>query len=165
MNSKPEYTSTVRLTFTTLPGFFAMGFGSGLAPRAPGTIGSLAALPLGLLLNAAPGWVYATVLVLGFLLGVYWCEVTSRRMAVEDPSAIVWDEMLAMWLVLALVPLSWAWWLAAFLLFRVFDIFKPWPVSWLDQTVKGGLGIMLDDLMAAVYALAILLLAQQWLLP
>jgi phosphatidylglycerophosphatase A len=153
-----------RLAFTTLSGFFALGFGSGLAPRAPGTMGSLVALPLAIPLLWLTPAIQGTVLLLAFLFGIYCCEKTSQRMAVQDPGAIVWDEIVAMWLVLAFVPAQWAWWLAAFVLFRVFDIAKPWPIRWLDQHVKGGLGIMLDDVLAAIYAIA-LLLATQYFLP
>ncbi len=155
--------STAQLAFSTLSGFFALGFGSGLSPRAPGTMGTVAALPLALLLQPLSPLAYAGVLLLAFVFGVYCCEKTSQRMAVQDPGAIVWDEIVAMWLVLAFVPASWPWWLSAFLLFRLFDIAKPWPIRWLDQTVKGGLGIMLDDMLAAVYAIAVLLLAQEYL--
>jgi phosphatidylglycerophosphatase A len=144
-------------------GFFALGFGSGLSPRAPGTVGSLAALPLALPLLSLSPLAYAGVLLLAFVFGIYCCEKTRLHMAVQDPGAIVWDEIVAMWLVLAFVPATWSWWLGAFLLFRLFDIAKPWPIHWLDQTVKGGLGIMLDDVLAAIYAIAILLLLQKYL--
>lgn len=153
--------STSQLAFSTLAGFFALGFGSGLSPRAPGTMGSLAAIPLALLLIPLSPLAYGLVLLAAFGFGIYCCGETSRRMAVQDPGAIVWDEIVAMWLVLAFVPASWAWWLGAFLLFRLFDISKPWPIRWLDRSVKGGFGIMLDDILAAVYAVIILQLVQR----
>lgn len=153
--------STSQLAFGTLAGFFALGFGSGLSPRAPGTMGSLVAMPLALLLLPLSGLAYGLVLTVAFVFGIYCCGVTSRRMTVQDPGAIVWDEIVAMWLVLAVVPASWTWWLGAFLLFRLFDIAKPWPIRWLDNSVKGGFGIMLDDILAAIYAIIILLLAQK----
>lgn len=155
--------STAQLAFGTLTGFFALGFGSGLSPRAPGTMGSLVAIPLALLLLPLSDLAYGLVLLVAFVFGIYCCGETSRRMVVEDPGAIVWDEIVAMWLVLAFVPATWAWWLGAFLLFRLFDIAKPWPIRWLDQSLKGGFGIMLDDILAAIYAIIILLLAQ-WIL-
>ncbi len=127
-------------------------------------MGSLAALLLALPLQYLPLPAYSLLLLAAFVIGVYCCGKTSRRMAVQDPGAIVWDEIVAMWLVLAFVPATWLWWLCAFLLFRLFDIAKPWPIRWLDQTMKGGAGIMCDDLLAAVYAIALLLLAQR-LLP
>lgn len=156
--------STARLAFTTLSGFFALGFGSGLAPRAPGTCGSLIALPLAIPLMLLSPLQLGAFLLVAFGFGIYCCEKTCQRMLVQDPGAIVWDEIVAMWLVLAFAPLKWHWWLAAFLLFRLFDVTKPWPIRWLDQHIKGGLGIMLDDVLAAVYAIAVLL-AMQNLLP
>lgn len=155
--------STKALAFTTLTGFVALGFGSGLSPKAPGTMGSLLALLLAVPLQFLPPLAYGMTLVVAFGLGVYCCEKTSQQMAVQDPGAIVWDEIVAMWLVLAFVPATAIWWLCAFLLFRLFDIAKPWPIRWLDQTIKGGLGIMCDDLAAAVYAIVLLLLAQRYL--
>lgn len=152
-----------QLAFSTLSGFFALGFGAGLAPRAPGTAGSLAALPLALPLLLMPPLGLGVLLLVAFVFGIYCCGQTSQRMAVNDPGAIVWDEIVAMWLVLAFVPLHWAWWLAAFLLFRLFDIAKPWPISWLDRHIKGGLGIMLDDIAAAGYAIAVLQLLKAFL--
>ena len=155
--------SPKQLAFSTFTGFVALGFGSGLTPKAPGTAGSLAALVLAVPLQLlSPVW-YGLVVVAAFALGVYCCEVTSRRMALQDPGAIVWDEVVSMWLVLAFVPASIGWWFGAFLLFRLFDIAKPWPIRWLDQTMKGGAGIMCDDLLAAAYAIALLVLAQRFL--
>lgn len=155
--------SKTRLAFGTVAGFFALGFGSGMSPRAPGTVGSLVAIPFALLLVSLSPLVHGLLLLLAFVFGIYCCGKTSQRMAVSDPGAIVWDEIVAMWLVLAFVPASWPWWLGAFGLFRLFDIAKPWPIRWLDQTIKGGLGIMLDDILAAIYAIGLLQLAQ-WLL-
>ncbi|HKX54483.1 MAG TPA: phosphatidylglycerophosphatase A [Xanthomonadales bacterium] len=158
-----QQTSNTRLAFTTLSGFFALGFGSGLAPRAPGTMGSLAALPLAIPLLWLTPIQLGIFLLLAFGFGIYCCEKTSQRMAVQDPGAIVWDEIVAMWLVLAFVPTQWSWWSAAFLLFRLFDIAKPWPIRWLDQHIKGGMGIMLDDVMAAIYSIVLLLVLQRYI--
>ncbi|NWG40001.1 MAG: phosphatidylglycerophosphatase A [Hydrogenophilaceae bacterium] len=144
--------------------FIALGFGSGLAPKAPGTIGSLAALPLFWLIaqaidNAA---LLAAFLTFSFLAGIWACAITGKNLGVADHGGIVWDEIVAMWLILAVVPFGWAEWLAAFALFRFFDILKPWPIRQLDARLKNGLGVMLDDVLAAIYALAIFK-ALQWL--
>lgn len=148
------------LAFGTPSGFFAFGFGSGLSPFAPGTMGTLAAVPLAVALKLLPVPLFWPLLLLFFLLGVHLCEVTSRRLGQHDPGGIVWDEMVAYWLTVALLPLHWAWLLAAFVLFRVFDIFKPWPIRWVEKRFGGGLGIMLDDVVAAAYAIILLKLAE-----
>lgn len=152
--------SPQRVAFGTVSGFVAFGMGSGLSPVAPGTAGSLAALPLAIPLMALPTWAFWTAWFAAYVIGNWCCDVTSRRLATDDPGGIVWDEMVAMWLILACVPAHWAWWLAAFVAFRVFDIFKPWPIRPLERRVAGGAGIMVDDLVAAAYALAVLLPAR-----
>jgi len=137
--------------------FLAMGCGSGLAPRAPGTAGSLLALVPCWFVSA---WAWPFTLVLGlavFGLGIWICGVSARRLASHDDPAIVLDEIAAMLLLAIVVPQNIYQWLLAFLLFRVFDIAKPWPIRDLDHRLSGGLGIMLDDLMAAVYAAACLM--------
>ena len=151
--------AAAKLAFTTPAGFFALGFGSGLAPRAPGTMGTLAAVPVALALKGLPAPVFWAVVVLAFVAGIRFCDVTARRLGRHDPGSIVWDEMVAYWLTVAFVPLHWAWLLAAFLLFRLFDIFKPWPIRLVERRLGGGLGIMADDVIAAVYAMLILALA------
>jgi len=141
----------------------ALGFGSGLVPKAPGTFGSLAAIPLFLLFPAWPmAWMLGLVALL-FALGVWCCGVTGRALGVSDHGGIVWDEMVAMWLILALVPRTLFWFAAAFALFRLFDIWKPFPIRQFDARLKGGFGVMFDDLLAAGYALASLK-ALQWLM-
>lgn len=139
--------------------FIALGFGSGLAARAPGTFGTLAALPLyGLMqLFLSPAWI-ALLCLPAFVVGIWAAKRTCDDMGVHDHGAIVIDEIVAMWLVLVVAPESIAGWLAAFILFRCFDIFKPWPINWLDARVHGGLGVMLDDLLAALYAAAVLMI-------
>lgn len=136
----------------------ALGYGSGLAPKAPGTAGSLAALPLfWLILLLQPGWVaLICLIVLAFFLGVWACDVAGRNLGVADHGSIVWDEIVAMWLILAFVPPSLFWWLAAFGLFRFFDILKPWPIRWFDSHLKGGFGVMFDDLLAALISLVLI---------
>jgi phosphatidylglycerophosphatase A len=98
-----------------------------------------------------------------FLLGIHVCGVSSRRLGRHDPGGIVWDEMVAFWLTVAFLPMSWPWWLAAFALFRFFDIFKPWPIRLVEKRFGGGLGIMLDDIVAAVYAMIVLALLARFL--
>jgi phosphatidylglycerophosphatase A len=145
-----------RVALGTLPGFLAFGFGSGLSRFAPGTMGTVAAIPLALLLKCLPVFVFWPALMGLFLLGVKICTLSSKRLGRHDPGGIVWDEMVGFWLTIAFLPVSWPWWLAAFALFRFFDILKPWPVRWAENRFGDGLGIMLDDIFAALYAMAIL---------
>jgi len=138
--------------------FLAFGFGSGLAGRAPGTFGTLAALPLyWLLLQGGPGlYLGATLLVC--LAGAGICGVAAKRLGVHDHSGIVWDEIAGYLITMIWVPFSWQAVIAGFLLFRFFDILKPWPISYIDSSVEGGLGIMLDDVLAGLAAAAVLFL-------
>ena len=149
----------------TWDGFFALGFGSGLAPRAPGTAGTLAAVPLAFAIKMLPPVALALVIIVAFLFGVWICGRVGERLGVSDHGAIVWDEFVGFWLAIALVPASWEWILAGFVLFRLFDILKPWPIGPVDRRVKGGLGVMLDDMIAGALALAVLWVAQVWLVP
>ncbi|MBV1931551.1 MAG: phosphatidylglycerophosphatase A [Porticoccaceae bacterium] len=126
----------------------AFGFGSGLSPKAPGTAGSLLALLCMPILTYLPVWAYWCMLVLAFGAGVVICNYADRRLTGHDHPGIVWDEFVGLWLALASVPASWGWWLAGFLVFRCFDIFKPWPISVIDRKIAGGFGVMLDDLIA-----------------
>lgn len=138
-------------------GWIATGFGSGFSPVAPGTAGSLAALlPWWLLLRELPLPLYLGVLAAAFVLGVWASAWTIRRTGIQDPSLVVWDEYVGMWIALAAAPAGWAWVLGAFVAFRVFDILKPWPVSWADRALDGGFGAMLDDVLAGLYALGAL---------
>lgn len=143
----------------------AFGFGSGCSPRMPGTVGTLAAIPLYLLLSLLPWSAYVLVCVLAFLAGIWICQRASEALGVHDHGGIVWDEFVGFWIAMIAVPLSWQTLLAGFVLFRVFDIWKPWPIRWLDQQVSGGLGIMLDDVLAGAYTLVLLhiALALGWL--
>ncbi|WP_299771314.1 phosphatidylglycerophosphatase A [uncultured Pseudoteredinibacter sp.] len=159
--------STVNLSFKDLIRdprlLLAFGFGSGLSPKAPGTFGTIAALPFVFLLQASSIYTYLAVLLIGFVVGVYLCEHASKVMGVHDHGGIVWDEFIGMWLAMLAVPLGWQWLLAGFVLFRIFDIAKPWPIGWLDKKVSGGFGIMIDDVLAGLYALLILQLAAFYL--
>ena len=132
--------------------FLAFGLGSGAAPRAPGTFGTLAAVPLYLLLNLLPLPGYLVVLILALGVGVWLCDVTSRDLGVHDHGGIVWDEFVGFWLTMVVAPPGWLWIVAGFVLFRFFDILKPFPINWLDRKVPGGWGIMLDDVAAGCFA-------------
>jgi phosphatidylglycerophosphatase A len=156
--------STVRAVALGTPaGFLAFGFGSGLSRWMPGTAGTLAGMVLALPLIGMPTWAGLLVAATAFVAGVFLSERVSGALGVHDHAGIVIDEIAAIWLVLLFVPAHWAWWLAAFLAFRVFDIAKPWPIRWLDRRVAGGFGVMVDDVVAAGYALALLALAA-WVL-
>ncbi|AKS42595.1 phosphatidylglycerophosphatase A family protein [Wenzhouxiangella marina] len=148
-----------QVALATPSGFLAFGLGSGLSPIAPGTAGTLAAMLPALFLVQLPVWVGLLIVALSFVLGIWICERAGQALGVHDFGGIVWDEFVGFWLVLVLVPADWRWWLAAFLAFRLFDILKPWPIRWLDRQVHGGLGVMVDDLLAGIYALLLL-----WLL-
>lgn len=143
----------------------AFGFGAGLAPRAPGTAGTLAAWALGaLLLQHVPALALLAATPPLFLLGVWACGVAGRHLGVPDHGAMVWDEIVAFLAVLALVPATLLWQAAAFALFRAFDIAKPPPIRALERRWHGGFGVMFDDVLAAAYALVVLALIQR-LLP
>ena len=136
--------------------FLSLGFGSGLAPRAPGTFGTLAAIPLYLVLANFSSEIYISVVIILFLIGIYLCGKTSDALGTHDHGAIVWDEIAGFLVTMSVVKCSIAAICLGFLLFRLFDILKPWPISWLDKRVHGGFGIMLDDLIAAIFAAGIL---------
>ncbi|MDA7747208.1 phosphatidylglycerophosphatase A [Psychromonas sp.] len=141
----------------------AVGFGSGLAPKAPGTFGTLAAVPLFYLLAMLTIEWYVAVLVITSLLGFWFCHVTSEAMGVHDHKAIVWDEFVGYWISMLPIlilypdiqqggPIPFIWVLVGFVLFRFFDVLKPYPISWLDKKVEGGFGIMIDDIVAGIFA-------------
>jgi phosphatidylglycerophosphatase A len=137
----------------------AFGLGSGAAPRAPGTFGTLAAVPLYLLLQPLAPLPYLLLVLLLFLLGIWLCGRTSRDLGVHDHGGIVWDEWVGLLITLWMAPPGWYWLLAGFCLFRFFDILKPWPIGLLDRQVSGGLGIMLDDVLAGIYGFVLIQLA------
>ncbi|WP_334469403.1 phosphatidylglycerophosphatase A [Arsenophonus sp. PmNCSU2021_1] len=143
----------------------ATGFGSGLSPIIPGTMGSLAAIPFWLLMYwLLPVWLCWFIILFGFFVGIVICQRTSDDMQVHDHGSIVWDEFIGMWMTLMVIPLvSWQWVLIAFVLFRFFDMLKPWPIGWFDRQVGGGLGIMLDDIIAAIFAMVIVAALAHWL--
>jgi len=155
---KPEFAVLLRH-----PAYFiAFGGGSGLAPKAPGTFGSLAAIPLYLLLAPLAPIIYFFVALALFALGVWACARTERDLGVHDHPGIVWDEIVGMLVTLFLAPAGWVWLLIGFGLFRLFDIWKPFPIGWLNAHGKGGWGIMLDDVAAGVAA-AVCLQVFAWL--
>lgn len=150
---KPDLRNPVHL--------LAFGFGSGLAPKAPGTFGTLAALPLYLLMAELSLPIYLGLVLVGALLGIWICGRASQDLGVHDHGGIVWDEIIGYLLTMAFAPPGWIWMLVGFLLFRFFDILKPWPIRWLDRQVAGGFGIMLDDLLAGVFAGLVMLLLER----
>lgn len=166
MNKLPDQLDANRdrglgqIALKTPSGLLAFGFGSGLSPYAPGTAGTIAAIPFAIALKNLDGFWFWLVLVTAFVLGVWVCGRVSEKMGVHDHGGIVWDEMVGYWLAVAFVPAQWEWLLAAFIGFRFFDILKPWPIKQLDKNVSGGLGIMIDDVLAAIYTMALLRLAQ-----
>ncbi len=142
----------------------AFGFGAGLSPFAPGTAGTALGWALGWAAGALPAGILLLSLVVLFLVGLWACDVTGRHLGVSDHRAMVWDEVVAFMLVLAVVPRELAWQAAAFVAFRFFDIAKPPPIRYLERRYGGGFGVMFDDLVAAGYALLLLAVAQRLLL-
>ena len=136
--------------------FLAFGFGSGTLPVAPGTFGTVVAIPLYLWLLPLSLWGYLAVVLVMTAAGIWLCDVTSRDLGVHDHAGIVWDEIVGYLITMIAAPPGWMWIVAGFVLFRFFDILKPWPIGWADRRVQGGLGIMLDDVLAAIYAWLVL---------
>lgn len=134
----------------------ATGFGSGLSPRAPGTMGTLVAVPLAVPLQFLPYGLHGSVLLLAVVFGIWLCERVARELRLKDPACIVFDEFVGMWIALFMLPAGWYWVVLAFVLFRGFDIVKPWPIGWLDANLPGGHGIMLDDVAAGLMSFAII---------
>lgn len=132
--------------------FLAFGFGSGLSRKAPGTVGTLMAVPIYLLIGDWSLLYYSLFIIVCAMLGVWICGAASRQLGVHDHPGIVWDEFVGYWITLWAVPFDWVWIIAGFVAFRMFDIVKPWPVSVLDKKVGGGFGIMIDDVLAGVMA-------------
>jgi len=132
--------------------FAAFGFGSGAAPVAPGTFGTAMAVVLYLLLPTMSAGIYIAFLLLSFAIGIWLCGTTARDIGVEDHGGIVWDEFVGYWITMLLAPPGWLWIVIGFVLFRLFDIVKPWPIRWLDRNVSGGLGVMIDDVLAGLMA-------------
>jgi phosphatidylglycerophosphatase A len=153
---------TLGFTFAHPAHFIALGFGTGLAPAAPGTVGTLLAFPLFIVLDAwLPSLALFGLIVVFFGIGIWACERTGRDLGIADHSAMNWDEVVAMLLVLLFTPADWAWWGFAFVAFRFFDVVKPPPIRHIDRSVKGGLGVMFDDIVAAFYTLLLMAVVKQ----
>ena len=131
----------------------SFGFGAGLSPVAPGTVGTLIAIPIFLVLATFSPLIYLTSVAIMFLVGCWASGLTAEALGVPDHSGIVIDEIVGYLITMIFVPITWYWVVLGFLLFRLFDIWKPWPVSVADRRLKGGFGIMLDDVLAALYSL------------
>jgi len=151
-----------RVALRTPAGLLACGLGAGLSRYAPGTAGTLVAVPFAILLKQLPPTLFWSALAALFLAGIPLCGAASRMLGHHDPGSIVWDEMVGYWLTVALLPVTWAWWLAGFAVFRFFDIVKPWPIRHLERLAGGGLGIMLDDVVAAAYSMLVLAALQHF---
>ena len=153
---------TLRFLFAHPAHFLALGFGTGLAPVAPGTVGTLLGFPIyGLLApRLAPAELLATIAGM-FALGIWACGTTGRAMGIPDHSAMNWDEVVAFVLILVLTPPGWAWQTFAFLAFRFFDVVKPPPIRYFDRTIKGGFGVMFDDIVAAFYTRLVMAIVKQ----
>jgi len=156
-------TISPKFVFSHPAHFLSFGFGSGLSPVAPGTAGTLVAFPLYWLMQQwLSGTAILAVILLMLMVGVWACQYTGQALGVPDHGGIVWDEIVAFLLVLLFSPQTLPGYASAFLLFRLFDIWKPFPIRYADQHIHGGFGVMFDDLLAAVYALACLLLLVRW---
>ena len=132
--------------------WLSFGFGSGASPVVPGTMGTVIAIPIYLVAFPLPSILYILLTLVMFAVGVWLCEKTSHALGVHDHPSIVWDEIVGYMITMYAAPAGWMWVLIGFVLFRIFDIVKPWPVSLADQKISNGFGIMLDDVLAAVYA-------------
>lgn len=156
--------ANLRFIFAHPAHLIAFGFGTGLAPKAPGTVGTLLGLPLyWAIISIAPDLPNQIILLIAtFVLGIWACGRTGRALGVPDHGGMVWDEIVAFALVLLFTPAGWLWIALAFALFRLFDILKPWPIRLADTRLKGGFGVMFDDLLAALYAIAVIK-GVQWL--
>jgi len=143
--------------------FLAFGFGSGLAPKAPGTFGTLVAIPIYLLVSLGDPLVYGVALTAILISGVFICDKATKMLGVHDHGGIVWDEIAGFLVTMVAVPFSLQAVVIGFVLFRLFDIWKPWPIGTIDKHVKGGFGIMLDDVIAGIFALACLLVLQNFM--
>ena len=138
--------------------FLAFGFGTGLAKKAPGTFRTLAAIPIYLLLTLTNSWLYSLTTLIIIISGIWICDIAAKRLGVHDFGGIVWDEIAGFLVTLWFVPFSWQAVMIGFILFRLFDIFKPWPIRKIDRELPGGLGIMMDDILAGIYAWIVVML-------
>ena len=130
----------------------AFGFGSGLVKKAPGTFGTLAAVPIYIALVQTSSWIYNVITILCSVLGIWICGIAADKLGEHDFGGIVWDEIAGFLITMWFVAFSWQNLILGFVLFRIFDIIKPWPIRWIDQKISGGFGIMLDDVIAGLMA-------------
>lgn len=128
--------------------WLAFGFGSGCSPYAPGTAGTIAAIPVFLLIKETPLWLYLGITVAMFVVGIWLCDRVTKKLGVHDHSGIVWDEIVGYLITMIAAPEGWIWILTGFFLFRLFDVLKPWPISVADRRITNGFGIMFDDVIA-----------------
>lgn len=152
----PDTKSTTSMVWRHPLHLLAFGLGAGLMPVAPGTFGTLVALPLYFYMQSLTSVWYLLCVVALFIVGIALCAKTARDLRTPDHSGIVWDEIVGYLVAMFLAPTGWRWMLLGFVLFRLFDIWKPFPIRWLDSNVHGGLGIMLDDVAAGVAAALVL---------
>ncbi len=138
--------------FADLDAVLAFGFGSGLSKFAPGTAGTLVAIPLVWLLSFLPGYLYLGLIFIGFALGIGICDRVSKKLGQEDPSSIVWDEIIGFAITMSFAPYQLSVWILGFIIFRLFDILKPWPIKMVEDKYHGGSGIMLDDAVAGIFS-------------
>jgi phosphatidylglycerophosphatase A len=157
----PEIQPTFAFLLAHPAHFLALGFGAGLSPKAPGTVGTLVGFPLYWLLVGSP--LYWVWIVLFLAVGVWACDVAGRALGVHDHGGLVWDEVAAFLMVLPFAPPTLVGFALAFALFRLFDIWKPFPIAWFDAQVQGGFGVMLDDVLAAAYSILALLVVTRWM--
>ena len=141
----------------------ALGFGSGSAPKAPSTCGTLVAVLIYWPLSQLSPEHYLLMLLVTSVMGIYICGQTAKDLGVHDHGSIVWDEFVGFWITMFAAPVGWVWVVVGFVLFRFFDIIKPWPISWIDKNITGGFGIMLDDVIAGVMAAGVLQGIAWWL--
>jgi phosphatidylglycerophosphatase A len=157
---KNQLTSKTILTNPTL--FLAFGFGSGLVKKAPGTCGTIAAIPVYLLLVQTPFAIYSLLTIISILVGIKICDDAANSLGEHDFNGIVWDEIAGYLVTMWFVPFSWQALILGFVLFRFFDILKPFPIKWADKHVQGGLGIMLDDVLAGLAAAGLLVVCESF---
>lgn len=155
-----------KMTIKTPWQFLASGFGAGLSPIAPGTMGTLVAVPLwAIFASFLPLWGYLLLIIIASIIGIAICQKASDELGVHDHGGIVWDEFVGLWITMLFAPVSWASAILGFLLFRFFDVLKPWPIKAIDEKVSGGFGIMFDDIIAGIFALIALQLVLHYIVP
>lgn len=158
--SRPEV--NVKTLIKRPAAFIAYGFGSGLSPVAPGTFGTLVAIPIFWLIQDWSLTAYLMFTVLAFVLGIWICQRTVAWLKQDDPGGVVWDEVVGYLVTMLAAPEGWVWLIVGFVLFRFFDILKPWPINIADKKLHGGFGIMFDDVIAGAMAAVVMGLIQLW---